>query len=357
MAFLQERIHSAATEYRKLTDIITSTNHAPSQLSQQQDLISALQTDITESDALVASAEARRLAEQSDHTKYQNSTFRRFAHKASGQSSKYSAKAAKEESEYLAAIQSEHTEKQRNAALRSHLAAAQSLSDSLAPAASQHAQAQSDLDSLLSSVFDGPTPSHPDEDSAERDVSLALSAHRAAQDDLNSESSALAYLKTAQLAMRGAVAAAKEAVSIMVHLDAVSDRSTSDKKARAALTAIETQLLSARVSYLQAQRVKPQLEDVPQLEVNQKGIMRAMYFTTQNPFRREETEVETMVKALSDRVWEVGMFVKRRVEEGGVKEEVLKGRVKEREGELKTAKDRLRRVRENVFESMVEGKV
>ena len=105
----QERIHSAAPEYRRLANILNSTDHAPRELSQQEGLITTLKSEITASDTRVA--EAQRLAEEANHTKYQNSTFRRFAHKASGQSSKYTAKAAKEESEYLAAVQAEHAER------------------------------------------------------------------------------------------------------------------------------------------------------------------------------------------------------------------------------------------------------
>ncbi|KAK4451376.1 hypothetical protein QBC34DRAFT_400854 [Podospora aff. communis PSN243] len=219
-----ERVYSTVPEYRRLVSILTSTNHAPKHLSQQEDLITALKTEITASDTRVASAEAQRLSEQADHTKYQTSTFRRLAHKASGKSSRYTAKAAKEESEYLAAVQAEHTEKQHNAALRFQLAEAESLAESLKPAATQHDQAKAGLETLLSSLFDGPTPDYPDEDSAENDVSLAQEAYRSAQTALRDESLALEHLKSSQLAMRAAVAASNDALRIATHLDAVSDR-------------------------------------------------------------------------------------------------------------------------------------
>jgi len=352
MASLNARIHSAIKEHRRLLDILNSTEHAPAQLVQQQDLIAALQADIAASDARVASAEALRLAEHAGHAKYRDSTFRRLAHKASGRSSKYSAKVAKEESEHLAAIQAEHAEQQHNDALRSHLSSAQSIAASLQAPAAQHAQAQSDLSALLSSLFDGPTPSHPDEDAAEQRVSLALAAYRSSLTQRTAEASALAHLKTAQLAMHAAVAATKDSVRIAVQLSAFNDRELSDRRARAALATIETQLLAARVAYLQAQRVKPDLEDIPPLEVDQRVVMTALYFADPGLFHREPTEFRALVQALLDRVLEVGLFVKGKVEQGAAGEEELKGVVREREGDLRAARERLVKVREKVFESV-----
>jgi len=353
MASLETRIRSAVTEHRRLLDVLASTDHAPPQLIQQQDLISALQADIAASDARVASTSALREAEHSDHTKYRDSTFRRFAHKASGQSSKYTAKAAKEESEYLAAVQAENTEKQLNAALKSHLLAAKSLSDSLVAPAARYAQAQAELDALLSSIFDGPTASHPDEDSAESDANLAQTAYRSALEELTTESAALAHLKTAQLSMRAAVAAMKDAVIVARQLQALGERDESDKRERAALASVETQLITARVAYLQAQRVKPGLKDMPALQVDQRGIMTAMYFAAPSPFDKGSTEFGTMVQGLSDRVLELGLFVKGKVEEAGVREGMLREGVREREAALRAARERLMRVRRKALESVL----
>jgi hypothetical protein len=62
--------------------------------------------------------------------------------------------------------------------------------------------------------------------------------------------------------------------------------------------------------------VKSGLEDMPVVEVNQKGIMTAMYFAAPSLFKKGPTECEGMVKELVERVLEAGLFVKARVNRG-----------------------------------------
>ncbi|KAK0632651.1 hypothetical protein B0T14DRAFT_560325 [Immersiella caudata] len=245
-----ERILTAAPEYLRLANIINPADHAPRELTQQRDLINTLKSEITASDARVASAEAKRLAEQADHTKYQNSTFRRFAHKASGQSSKYAAKAEK----------------------------------------------------------------------------------------------------------KGSMTAANDALTIATHLDTVSERDNSHKIERAALATLDAQLVSTRVSYLQTQRAKNEPEDIPVVEVDQTGIMKAMYFAAPSLFKKGRTECEGIVRQLSEKVLKAGLFVKAKVEQGVARKGELRGEIQKKEKELKVATEKLVRVRKDVCESVTGEK-
>ena len=115
----------------------------------------------------VARQKQKTTKELKDHKKYNESTFRRFAHKASGRTERWSEKAAKEEREYFEAIQEQKSAEDELAYVGQLIAEAEAKKVEYERDASQHGALQRELDALYNSIFAGYTPEFPEEDERE----------------------------------------------------------------------------------------------------------------------------------------------------------------------------------------------
>src|SRR5690349_2668652 len=97
MTSIHTKIQEAAGKNAQLLQGLHETDAAPSQLQQQKAYIRDLDAQITNSTKRVNDLKRKTAVELIDHEKYRDSTFRRFAHKASGKKERFAEKAAKEE--------------------------------------------------------------------------------------------------------------------------------------------------------------------------------------------------------------------------------------------------------------------
>ncbi|KAF2662450.1 hypothetical protein K491DRAFT_585036 [Lophiostoma macrostomum CBS 122681] len=169
-ATVQESIQSAADRNATILAGLHETDSAPSQLYQQVNYITDLNAQLKRIEKQLETCKKRTASELADHKKYSESTFRRFAHKASGQSSKFTSKAAKEEREYFDAIQEQKTAEDDLAYARQLLAEAESTRAEYERNAQRHEALQRELDELYNAIFAGYTPGFPDEDDKEQHV-------------------------------------------------------------------------------------------------------------------------------------------------------------------------------------------
>jgi hypothetical protein len=169
-SIVQESIQSAADRNTAILAGLHETDSAPSQLYQQVKYIEDLNAQLKRIELQLATCKKRTASELADHKKYSESTFRRFAHKASGQSSKFASKAEKEEREYFDAIQEQKTAEDDLAYARQLLAEAETTRAEYERNAQRHDALQRELDELYNAIFAGHTPGFPDEDEKEQNV-------------------------------------------------------------------------------------------------------------------------------------------------------------------------------------------
>lgn len=113
MSSIQDQLQQAAHQNEQLLRGLEETDAAPSQLKQQNDYITDLDSQIQKTTGRVKTLKDKAKVELKEHEKYRDSTFRRFAHKASGKKEKFAEKAAKEEKDYFDAIQEQKKRRRR----------------------------------------------------------------------------------------------------------------------------------------------------------------------------------------------------------------------------------------------------
>lgn len=173
MAELQERIQAASSKNAQLLAGLHETDSAPSQLYQQINYLNDLEGQIRKIEKHVNDLKKQTASELKDHKKYSESTFRRFAHKASGRKDKFAEKAAKEEREYFDAIQEQKTGEDQLAYIKQLRAEAGITRQEYEVQAQRHDSLQQELDALYDSIFQGPSPGFPDEDQKENECQQA----------------------------------------------------------------------------------------------------------------------------------------------------------------------------------------
>ena len=203
---LEDRISAAASRNTALLSTLASTDYAPTAVKHQLALIADLESNLASLDRRIASLSSKREAELKDHNKYKDSFFRKRAHTVFGKKEKFQTTAAKEEREYFDALRDETLAKSQGDELRDQIAQAKRvLSEELEPAVRTHEGAQKELDQLYDSLFDGPTPSFPEEDNLERGATETLHAYNGVRDRLLHEDTARQALAQASLAMNDAL--------------------------------------------------------------------------------------------------------------------------------------------------------
>lgn len=166
---LVESLHQAAGRNQELLAILSQTDSAPAALKQNSVYITGLENDIANTDQEIKRLHRITEDERKDHVKYEESTFTRYMYKLRGKKgeAKFAAKAGKEEQEFVEAWQKERETQETHAELTRALANAQQDQRRLQSESSRHDQAQQELDTMYSSIFNGPTPEIPGEDRLE----------------------------------------------------------------------------------------------------------------------------------------------------------------------------------------------
>jgi len=177
MESVQSKIQAAAPRNQELLQTLSETDYAKPALEQQKRYIADVEKEIRQLDTRLKELEQRRKKELKEHEKYRDSVMKRFAYKVSRKQEKFDVQAEKEEREYFEVLQEEHKANEMRKNLGNTLAEAQRQRSELEGAASNHDQAQRGLDELYDSIFEGPTPEFPEEDSKEYSANDALNQY------------------------------------------------------------------------------------------------------------------------------------------------------------------------------------
>ncbi|GAB1309873.1 hypothetical protein MFIFM68171_00083 [Madurella fahalii] len=271
------RIQQASAKNAELLRILAETDHAIPALGQQQRLIRDLEAEVVASDKRLANADRKRKKELREHEQYRDSVLRRFAYKATGQREKFESKAQKEETEYFESLQEEHRETEINKNLKAQLESARLVARDLEREVGRHNQAQSELDALYDAIFSGTTPEFPREDELEQRLSLAKQAYHDARGRAEAENHALKLLREGQGRMRSALQCMEQALTAS-RGDMFTDGGFADAMERNALHRAESEVMTARMLVLQAQRMSPAVRDLPEVRIDQGNVVRDIFF-------------------------------------------------------------------------------
>lgn len=197
MTTIHDQIRQAASRNAELLAGLHETDSAPSQLYQQIQYIKDLNEQLKATEKQASRLKEKTALELKDHKKYNESTFRRFAHRASGRTDKFNEKAAKEEKEYFEAIQAQKSAEDELGYVRQLLSEAEATKASYEKSAARHDEYQRALDGLYNSIFAGTTPEFPEEDASEAACNAANARLQSLGQTLEKERRVLDLIKKA----------------------------------------------------------------------------------------------------------------------------------------------------------------
>ncbi|KFY99792.1 hypothetical protein V498_00517 [Pseudogymnoascus sp. VKM F-4517 (FW-2822)] len=167
---INEVLRATAADNDRLLKIISETNYAPTALQQSNSYVDNLKKDILAQEKLLRDTKMTIAREEAEHKDYQTSHVKRLAYRLGGKREKFEQKASKEEQDWIEAVQRGFEVQKKLDLLNQNLAEATKTSADIENVAATYKQAESELDALYKSVFQGPTPDIPGEDQREAAV-------------------------------------------------------------------------------------------------------------------------------------------------------------------------------------------
>ncbi|KAF2465381.1 uncharacterized protein BDR25DRAFT_86582 [Lindgomyces ingoldianus] len=350
MASIQEQIRSAASQNASLLASLHSTDSAPSQLSQQNNYIRDLDHQISKTEKHVAGLKAKTASELKDHKKYSESTFRRFAHKASGRKNQFLEKAAREEREYFDAIQAQKTGEDELAYVKQLKAEAYITRQKYEAEVQRHDSFQRSLDQLYNSIFAGYTPEFPEEDEKEQACQASSEYCRQANQTLEQERHILFLLAETSRKLSEArhhLSSAHSASS----MDMLGGGTFSSLQKRNFLERAESSISQVRMLQDQIRRLNPNIGDLGPMNVASGSIWGDVIFD--NIFSDMEMhdkikESETQLLRASQRLQDV-------IKEQEGREKDMVGDCQRASEGLQNARRELQMAREQAFARVMGG--
>ncbi|CAD6448884.1 89ec1803-e9fc-4d97-9585-d35e23370b19 [Sclerotinia trifoliorum] len=273
-----QHIIASAAQNTHLLSILSQTDHAPSDYAQITQYQLSVERIVLEQEKRVKTLVAASAKEHQDHEEYKDSTVKRLAYKLSGRKQKFIEKEEKEHREWLNAIQNELEAKRHLSHLKDTLQEAKSKASSLKPLVEKHNAAQAELDTLYNSIFSGPSPDFPTEDTMEHLLSLAKDSFDEGQLQLSIESNVLSILQNASTIMRQCVAALDNALQSS-NMDAWGvGGGFADMTERSSLA--QAQSFSSQVEMLisQARQIQPAVQPLGPMNIAQGSLMSDVIF-------------------------------------------------------------------------------
>lgn len=350
MASLQEKIRGAALRNAELLQGLHETDSAPSQLYQQIEYIADLDSQLKKTQNVVASLQKKTVSELKDHKKYSESTFRRFAHKASGRKERFQEKADKEEREYFDAIQAQKTAEDELAYVQHLKAEAETLKQEYETRAQRHDELQRDLDALYNSIFAGHTPGFPEEDEKEVLCSEANQRVQAANRILEKERQVLFLLRQMSQKLHEAKRHLADAHS-MSQMDLFGGGAMTSIQKRNYLERAESAVAQVRMLQAQIKQMAPRVGDLGPMNIASGSIWGDVVFD--NIF--SDMEMHDQIKRSEAQLERAGTACAGMVREQERREEKAVARLGERNDGLRMARIALQRAREEAFSSVAAG--
>ncbi|KAK3335161.1 hypothetical protein B0T19DRAFT_1778 [Cercophora scortea] len=356
MASISTQTQQAEAKEKDLLDILAETDHAPSLLAQQKQLIADLQTELAASDKRVAEAAAHLASHEKSRS---TSLLRRLVSRGRGGQKPGSEKALREEMDYLSALQTSSSEKQTNQTLTQQLFAAQTPVSHLESLAARHVQAQQALEALYdttSSITDprandpAQSPSEKEEDAAKK-LNAAAAAYNESQTAAAAEAKAVSLLRDALRSLVSTLNAMRDAAgttSADLSTDLPGPRREDEPLIRA-----ETQLGAARLAVARARTLSTLVPDMLAVDIEREQLMRDMYMDStglenKEAGKRRVGEAVGRVKSAAD-------AVDRMVTEAVARCREMDELAQIRGRELREAREELQRARRATYKEKCTG--
>lgn len=187
MSSIQDKLKATAADNDRLLKIISDTDYAPSALRQSNGFVANLKKEILQQEKDLRDSKYVIAKEEKEHKEYQTSHVKRLAYRLGGKKEKFEQKASKEEKDWVEAVQRGFECQKNLDLLNKNLAEAAKTSAEMEKVAATYQKAQSELDTLYKSIFEGPTPEIFGEDQKESAVYEASAKFDAAQGALENE--------------------------------------------------------------------------------------------------------------------------------------------------------------------------
>ncbi|KAF2261224.1 hypothetical protein CC78DRAFT_535831 [Lojkania enalia] len=350
MTSVQEKIQDAAARNAQLLEGLHETDSAPSQLYQQINYLKDLDTQIRKTEKHVEDLKRQTASELKEHKKYSESTFRRFAHKASGRKERFEEKAAKEEREYFDAIQEQKTAEDQLAYVRQLKTEAEISKQEYETQAQRHDSLQRELDSLYNAIFSGHTPGLPDEDAKESACTAAKQHVQQVSQTLELERHVLFLLRQMSNKLQDARAHLCDAHDASQMDMFVGGTFTSMQK-RNYLERAESSVAQVRMLQDQIRQLKPDIGDIGPMNIASGSIWGDVIFD--NIFT--DMDMHGKIKDSEAQVNRAATRLAQQVRDG-------EGRVKAVEADWRTASEQLQerrkelqQAREDAFTRVANG--
>ncbi|KAI0109686.1 hypothetical protein GGR51DRAFT_558378 [Nemania sp. FL0031] len=352
MASITDRLQSAAPRNEQLLDILSQTDNAPSALEQQRRYIQDLDNQLEDVKKRIAALERDRSKEHKDHEKYRDSVMKRWAYKVTGNKEKFAAKAEKEEREYFDVLQKLHQATTLQENLQGIRAEALGVQQGFEQECARRAAAQTDLDTLYANIFQGPTPSFPEEDAAERNMENAVQAYNYTSAKLEADRKAQYILEEASKRIKTALLDIEDALDAS-RLDMFGGGATADMMERNALQKAEMNVTQAQMMVVQAQHISPEVRDLPPVKIAQGNLFSDVLFD--NIF--SDMEFHDKIKASRVEVQRCQAALLAQLTAAKERMQISQQQSKTQSDVLKNAREELQRTRQNIFRRLAEGDV
>ncbi|RYP32029.1 hypothetical protein DL766_004139 [Monosporascus sp. MC13-8B] len=329
MASITNKIQDAAVRNQELLATLQKTDHAKPALEHQKQYIADLTKDLSEAQKRVGALK-RQLARKTD---------------------KFEAKASKEEQEYLQVsydaegvcisaqladisqvLQESHRAEEQKERIATMLEEALAVQNDLEKEVARHNQAQQDLDRLYNSIFEGPTPSFPEEDAAERDAQSAEQACNHARKRLECEQQAANLLNQATARLNSALS----------HIEDALDHSRMD---------ILGGVRQMEMLVMQAQRYSDGVQTLPPVRVPQGNLMGDVLFD--NIF--SDMEFHEKIKASREEARRCGSVLMNQVQAAHARVQECQAEMDQLSEVLSGARAVLQKARERIFDRITSG--
>ncbi|KAF2993591.1 hypothetical protein E8E13_000957 [Curvularia kusanoi] len=347
---IQAKVHEAASHHAQLLQGLAETDQAPSQLQQQDSYLEDLKAQEANTSKRVQDLSKKTNLELQDHKKYSESTFRRFAHKASGRKERFAEKAAKEEREYFDAMQAQKTAEDELAYVRQLKEEAEAQRQKFDHDATRHSHLQHQLDQLYNSIFAGQTPEFPDEDRKEEACNAASQHVQSVHQELEKERHVLFLLRQTSTKLSEARNYLDDAHG-MSQWDMFGGGTMASMQKRNLLERAESSIQQVRMLQQQLQQFAPHLPSLGQLNIASGSIWGDVVFD--NIF--SDMEMHDKIKDSEAQVDRAGHKCGDMVRESEQREQYLLGNVRNANEALKNARIELQKVRETAFQGVLEG--
>ncbi|XP_014557424.1 hypothetical protein COCVIDRAFT_37113 [Bipolaris victoriae FI3] len=350
MSSIQDKLQQAAHQNEQLLRGLEETDAAPSQLKQQNDYITDLDSQIQKTTSRVKTLQNKAKVELKEHEKYRDSTFRRFAHKASGKKERFAEKAAKEEKDYFDAIQEQKSAEDELAYTKQLRDEAERRRQELSAQAQHHESLQAQLDALYNSIFAGHTPEFPDEDRKEDACNAALAQVQHTNQRLERERHILFLLGQTSLKLSAARTSLEHAYG-MSQFDMFGGGTMASMQKLNDLERAESAMAQVRMLQDQLTQVAPEIPALGHLNIASGSIFSDVVFDNIFTDMRMHEEIKASIAQVDRAGKACGDIIRHREH----LEHNLQTDVQHAQTALQSARHDLQKAREEAFKRVLHS--